>query len=209
MSNGQDHNSEVRQALRGLAKPAVPAALTARLRVIASHERQRHLRRTSVTTFLRFWLSQMQLAFDNMMKPLAVPVAGGSLSAVAMFAMLAHSLSFPHAFADGSLFTDPSGTVVVMGNTGEYLPDAVPNVRIVPSREAGYDANTNVVELTIDEKGRVADYSIWSGHLTPDFKEVIMFSEFTPATYFGIPISSKVKIAQRPATVHRRRNMRS
>src|SRR5262249_13323724 len=120
--------AEVRAALQGLGRPAIPKELTARLHVIASHERQRRLRRLSLTAFVDFWLSQMRLAFDNMMKPLAVPVAGGSLSAVALFAMLVPSLSFPHNFADGSLFTYPAGTVVVMGSTGEYVPTPRPDV---------------------------------------------------------------------------------
>jgi hypothetical protein len=215
--NGQDHTSlvdheesaaEVRAALDGLRRPAIPRELTHQLRVIASHERQRRLRRLSVAAFLRFWLTQMQLAFDNMMKPLAVPVAGGSLSAVALFAMLVPSLSFPRNFDDGTLFTYPAGTIVVMGSSGEYVPSPVADSpRIVPMSEASYDASTNVVELTIDEKGRVSDYSIWSGHLTPDFKDIIMFSEFTPATFLGTPTSAKVRIVQRPAA--RRRNMRS
>src|SRR5262249_19272415 len=103
--NGKDHISslgdreesaaEVREALQGLRRPAVPAELTARLRVIASHERQRRLRHLSIAAFVQFWLAQMQLAFDNLMRPLAVPVAGGSLSAVALFALLFPCLSFP------------------------------------------------------------------------------------------------------------------
>src|SRR5262245_4248994 len=134
--NGQDHISplldqesetaEVRAVLQGLSRPRVPRELTAKLRVIASHERQRRLRRLSLASFTDFWFEQMRLAFDNMMKPLAVPVAGGSLSAIALFAMLVPSLSFPHNFADGSLFTYPAGTVVVMGSTGAYVPDPRP-----------------------------------------------------------------------------------
>jgi hypothetical protein len=200
---------ELRQSLRTLPEPIVPAALNARVMVIASHERQRRLVRQTVFTFARHCFSRVRLAFDNLMRPVALPFAGGSLSAVVLFSVLVPTLSFPRHLADAVLSTYPDGTVVVMGLSGSYAPGAMsfPDEaaamkqlgdmpRIEPAN-AITPADANVVELTIDERGRVSDYSLERGHLTPDLQSIIMFSEFTPATVLGIPASAKIKIVQR------------
>jgi hypothetical protein len=57
--------------------------------------------------------------------------------------------------------------------------------------------DANVVELTIDENGRVIDYSVSHGKLTPDLQSIIMFSQFQPATLLGLRTSGKVQIVQR------------
>src|SRR5262245_36602710 len=114
-----------RQSLRRLPEPLAPAALTARLMVVASHERQRRLARQSFSSFARHCFSRLSLAFDNMMRPLALPFAGGSLSACVLFSVLVPSLSFPHRFPDAVLSTFPDGTVIVMGASGSYAPSAM------------------------------------------------------------------------------------
>jgi hypothetical protein len=214
--NGQDQissfvdqdaaSAEVRQALQALSRPVVPPALSAQLRVIASHERQRRLVRLSIASFARHCGSQFRLAFDNMMRPVAIPFAGGSLSSIVLFAMLVPCLSFPHHFGDGVLSTGPEGTIVVMGSTGEYVPDAVVDTPRLERASATSPDDANVVSLTIDERGRVSDYSLERGRLTPDLQSIIMFSQFTPATVLGVPTSAKVKVVQRPPA---RRHLRS
>ena len=44
------------------------------------------------------WAGRVQLVFENLMRPMALPFAGGVLSALVMFAMLVPSLAFPHNF---------------------------------------------------------------------------------------------------------------
>ncbi len=200
---------QLRQSLRTLPEPVMPVALNARVMVIASHERQRRLARQNVFTFTRHCYSLIRLAFDNMMRPLALPFAGGALSAIVLFSVLVPTLSFPHHFADAALSTYPDGTVVVMGLSGSYAPGAMSfpdeaaamkqlgDMPRIEPLSAVSPADANVVELTIDERGRVSDYSVERGHLTPDLQTIIMFSEFTPATVLGIPASAKIKIVQR------------
>ena len=53
-----------------------------------------------------------------------------------------------------------------------------------------------MVVLTIDQSGRVCDWSVSHGELTPDITNIIMFSQFSPATNLGLPISGKVKAVQ-------------
>ena len=68
-----------RASLRDMARPRVPAALATQLRVMASHERARQVARARVSRPLGHWVTATRLAFDNLMRPFAVPVTGGVL----------------------------------------------------------------------------------------------------------------------------------
>ncbi len=89
----------LRKALRALNAPAMPDGLAERLRVLASHERQRLLLSVNLAARLRHWAERLQLCFDNMMRPLALPFAGGLLSAlstVVIFACIMQTQAFPN-----------------------------------------------------------------------------------------------------------------
>src|SRR3954468_23748493 len=151
----------MRTALRGLNRPPVPRELATRLSVIASHERQRRLARVSFSARLRALNSRVQLMFDNLMRPLAFPFAGGLVSSMMIFGLLVPSLTFQHAFADQVLFTYADGEVVVMGPNGAYMP--VPDTDNAPRiqrADAIVPETANVVELTIDQSGRVTDWVV-------------------------------------------------
>jgi len=182
---------KMRAALKRLDKPPISAALAMRLRVLASHERQRQLSRTSLVARFRYGRERAQLLFDNLMRPMALPFAGGLLSALLLFGMLVPSLSFRHNFGDDlqlsiSNFSGPEGRLV------ESLPaDGAPtwiwtgaSVRLDPGDGAG-DSDDTVLQLVIDETGRVANFSVQGGQLTPEMQTLIMFSRFTPATLNG------------------------
>src|SRR4051794_5041834 len=72
-----DAQQEVRTTLRSLKQTPVPVELTAKLRVSASHDRQRRLARASLSARWRDMHDRLQLALDNLMRPLALPFAGG------------------------------------------------------------------------------------------------------------------------------------
>jgi anti-sigma factor (TIGR02949 family) len=185
-----------RDALRSLNAPPVPAALSAKLRVIASHERQRLLTRISVAARLREWNSSFQLFLDNLMRPLAFPFAGGLVSSLMIFGLLVPSLTFQHAFADQALFTYADGEVVILAPNGNYestTSDYTPRIQranLTPPDQA------NVVDLVVDPNGRVSDWSVSRGELTPDLANIIMFGQFNPATQMGVPIPSRVRAFQ-------------
>lgn len=187
---------ELRQGLRSMKRPAVPTVLASRLRVTASHERQRQLVHSHLSMRLREWAGRLQLAFDNLMRPLALPFAGGTASAVVCFSILLPILSFPHNVRDATFFTGPDGTLVVQGVSGTFLPNEFIDVPRIERMDGDNPENANVVELTIDESGRVTDWSVLRGKLTPDIQSIIMFSKFSPATYLGTPTSGKVKAVQ-------------
>jgi hypothetical protein len=185
-----------RDALRSLSARPVPAALSAKLRVTASHERQRLLTRITITARLREWNSRFQLFLDNLMRPLAFPFAGGLVSSLMIFGLLVPSLTFQHALADQVLFTYADGEVVILAPNGNYessTSDYTPRIQranLTPPDQA------NVVDLVIDPNGRVSDWCVSRGELTPDLANIIMFGQFNPATQMGVPIPSRVRAFQ-------------
>src|SRR5262249_3396794 len=150
------------------------ASVTMRLRVTASHELQRRLVRASISSFLRHAFARVRLVVDNMLQPVALPFTGGALSTMVLFGLIVPTLmSFPHGAPDSALSTNPDGTVVIIGSAGEYVPssangDAETLLRampqILPVTSLTPD-DANVVELTIDEKGRVSNWSVDRGQL--------------------------------------------
>jgi len=177
---------QLRSDLGKMGAP-VPARLQHKLRSMASYESVRRLSRASFASSRRSWLSDLQLTLENMMRPTFLPFAGGLLSAALAFGLLVPNLSFAHRFGDGpstQIFTVPDG--VVVGAVGEPP-------RIEPADAVGSDYQT-VLELTVDNTGRVTDYEVTRGQLTPELKDLIMFSNFTPATFFGRRTTAKVKI---------------
>lgn len=192
-----EFHQTVRPALRKMERVRVPVNLTSNLRVLASHERVRQLSRVSLSARIRFWSDKAKLFFDNLMRPLAVPFAGGVISAMTIFSVLLPCLTFQHVYADQMLFTYPEGEVVTLSASGVYLP---PSSLEYSPRIERTDAKTpeaaNVVVLTIDQSGRVCDWSVSHGELTPDITNIIMFSQFSPATNLGLPIAGKVKAVQ-------------
>ena len=70
-------DAALRSSLRNLPRPSAPAGMTTALRVIASRERARVVRHRSLRTQLASWRESLSFRFENVMRPLAVPAAGG------------------------------------------------------------------------------------------------------------------------------------
>jgi len=183
-----------RKILRTMAAPAVPAPLTTNLRVLASHERERQLARVSFSTRMARWGSRVQLAFDNLMRPVALPFTGGLLSTLLMFGLLVPSLSFSHDLSGREFLTVPVGRVVT--NAWDEVADADDDFPRIEQPTASSSDYVNVVDMTIDNTGKVVDWSIVRGELTEDMKSMILFSKFQPATAFGVATSAKIRVVQ-------------
>ena len=124
----------VRSAVRAVAGPALPASLHQKLRVMASHEHARRVSRLTMAARMNHMRQRMRLLFDNIMRPVGLPVASGLVSAVLLFALLAPSLSFArHGGVDNptDLATDPELTKVVATRDGPRIedPDALDSDR--------------------------------------------------------------------------------
>jgi hypothetical protein len=188
----------VRRAIVELKRPQIPAALTARLRVLASHEHARQLAHVSWSARFANWSDRISLAFNNAMRPLAFPFAGGVASALILFGLVIPTMTFEHAFADQVFFTAPEGDVVAMAPTGRYAPPESENPPFIERANASVPDAANVVDLVIDESGRISDWTVTRGELTPDLANIIMFGQFSPATntLLGVPTTGRVRAVQ-------------
>ena len=175
---------ELRGALRQLDKPELPARLREGLRMLALNERLRQLSQVSLSARAHRWAERMQLLFENLMRPMALPFAGGVLSALVMFAMLVPSLAFPHNFRND--------VPVWMLDTNPALQELNP---ADPSDEI-------VVEVSIDERGRVQGYAVTQGQMTPEIQNtLVQYLHFAPATVFGRPTWGRVLVSFRRSQI--------
>jgi hypothetical protein len=184
-----------RATLRKMAGPPVPHTLTTQLRVIASHERERQLARISVRERARRIVANVNLAFDNLMRPVALPLTGGLLSTILLFGLMVPSLSFSHQTGGNDFFIAPQGSIVANPWNLGAEDDAL-DVPILASPNQPKSDYVNIVNFTIDESGRVADWSVVRGQVTDEMKTIILLGRFVPATSFGVRTSGTIQVRQ-------------
>jgi hypothetical protein len=165
----------LRASLRELDRVEVPVQLQQELRVIASHARVRQLARVNWSARFASVNAKFQLFFDNLMRPLALPFAGGIMSAILLFAMWVPTM--------GSAYSPVDVTAPI------YTP---PDWQRQPAMVEGSSGADIAVTLLIDERGNVADYYVSGGKFSPELTHMILFSKFKPATLFGHPTWGKV-----------------
>jgi len=184
-----------RAILRKMAQAPVPQVLAARLSVLASHERERQLARVNIRGRLRRTAAKIDLVFENLMRPVALPVTGGLLSTLLLFGLMMPSLSFSHQSGGYDFSTAPQGSLVA--NPWDLVDDDARDFpRIFASPDQTKSDYVNIVNLTIDESGRVVDWSIVRGQVTDEMKDIILFSHFVPATTFGVRTSGTIQVRQ-------------
>jgi len=184
-----------RVLLRKMAQAPVPDSLAARLSVLASHERDRRLSRASLRQRVRRMTSNLDLAFQNLMRPVALPITGGLCSTLLLFGLMVPSLSFSHPTGGYDFRTAPQGSLVATPwDLG--ADDDAKDFPVFASPGETKSDYVNIVNLTIDESGRVADWSVVRGQLTDEMKDIIMFSRFEPATFWGTPTSGTIQVWQ-------------
>jgi hypothetical protein len=175
--------SELRNGLRSLPRVAVPDRLRTELQVLASHEHARWNATKTLPLALRDWSANIKLAVDNLMRPLAVPLAGGLASALLLFSLLVPTLGFR-----------PS----VLNDVPTRLYTAATLVDVAP---LGISNDETVVALYVDAKGQATDYTVQRGDVSPqmqaDLTKMMFSSRFTPATWFGQPTNGKVLVSFR------------
>lgn len=124
------------------------------------------------------------MRFQNAMNAFMVPATAGALTAVVMFGLLIGTL-IPRQYAghDVTLYTPPQLNFAPFGlEAGSANGDAL------------------VVEASVDSHGRVQDYRVISAPSDADgaiseLKNMLIFSQFRPATSFGQPVSGTVVLS--------------
>ena len=176
--------SELRKALRSLPSRMPPVDLTTRLLVIASREGQRRRAHASWKATWNTFRDDFRLWATNLMRPLAIPTAGGFISALLLFGVLAPSLAIPRVQARTN---DVPTVLYTNASVKNFLP-------------IGFEGNDDViVEITVDEHGKLVDYTFPNSDNTAEqihqiIENQILFTEFRPATSFGRTMSGKLRI---------------
>lgn len=180
--------------LTSLPRLAPPAVLQTQLRVLASREALRRRRYRSVGAFARHAWEEAMLLFNNLMRPYAVPCAGGLLSTAFLFCLVAPS------FAVNRNIRHDVPTAIVTPASLEF------SLAFQFSGASPIDEIT--VDVNIDEDGRVTGYSIprgqgWTGDpgLLKSLESTLLYTKFTPATFFGQPASGRTRITIRRNSV--------
>jgi len=172
------------EALRALPARFAPSGLTTSLRVIASRERQRRVRWSSLSSILAFARERLELFSNNLVRPLALPLAGGLFSAVALL----------------SVWLVP--TYPVRADNGADVPTMLTTEATVKgTAPISTGSDDVVVDVRVDDQGRMIDYTIVSGvsvlqsdTLRRSLENTLLFTVFTPATAFGQPTAGKMRL---------------
>jgi hypothetical protein len=178
-------------ALRGLPRLKAPLDVRTRLRAIAIHERelaylQQRAAEPTWRATLRHCQSRAHMLFENVMRPLAVPMAGGVFSAVALF----HLWVLP---------AYPSNVHSLVHGV-DVPTQLTTEAKVKRLTDIGNAQGEVVVEVTLDARGQLVDYRIISGSVGGDvktrinFENLLAFSEFVPATSFGRPRAGKLRL---------------
>lgn len=181
---------QVQTSLRSLPVRHAPPTLTTRLLVTASREALRNRTRATWSSHVREWRRDVQLFTDNLMRPLAIPTAGGLCSALLLFSMLAPGLA----------------RNVQLSND---VPTALYTEASVKGRlNVGFENQDVIVEVTVDDQGRAITYEIPPGQPlanNPGIRRAIennlLFTVFEPARTFGRPTAGKIRVSLRASTI--------
>ena len=170
---------DLRGQLRTLPIAMSPAMLGSRLRVAASHEIARRRGEPEFSSSCRRWLTRARIAIRDLMRPLALPAAGGVLSSIVSFVMLVGTFGFQQVQADD----------IALGVYTQVTVDQL--------SPFGFSSHDMTVELSIDKDGHVTSYAPHGTFTRDDVKQLgnlILFTSFAPATSFGQPTSGKVLV---------------
>jgi hypothetical protein len=197
---GEEH---VSMLLRRLPPRVPPPGLTTSLRVVASRERQRLMEGRGMRQICASWLGRTRLSFEHLLRPLALPAAGGVFSAVVLFSMWlvpTYPLRAKIAFdVPTNLTTSVSATSV--GN--DIMQECAAEVR----KSIGVGLTESVlVDVDVDDHGDMVDYRIVSGQsVLADpatrrrVENLLLFTKFAPATTFGTRMSGTTRVLLLPS----------
>ena len=167
------------RALRSLPRRLPPPGVTSSLRVLASREGRRRVYGSRAA-----FSDRLRLFSDNLMRPLALPFAGGVFSTVILF----------------SMWLGPANTVRASSTLD--VPTALATEasirKTAPIAESTADV---IVDVAVDGQGRMVDYTIVSGNVCKDeamrkrIEGMLLLIQFNPATSFGQPVEGRMRLS--------------
>lgn len=181
----------VRGSLRSLPARRVPPMLALSLRISASREAARRRRFEGAIGRMKAWAEDFIIHANNMMRPLALPAAGGLASAVLFFSLMMTNFQ-------GIIRAHPNDVPTVLA-TGATVKSSL---------DFTLAANEIVLDVFVDEQGRVIDYSFPEGYGALNtsatrrmLENSLLFTRFEPATMFGQPTSGWVRVSLRRSEI--------
>jgi uncharacterized protein (DUF4415 family) len=159
------------------AEPSkVPVDLQLETRIRLSHARLRNHR------------DRWQTRFDNILRPFAVPAVMGVVLTLLAFGVLLASLTEPH-----TVVADDGGGDVL---AGIYQPPSTPDITL---RRLGVSPDLEdalSVQSELNTDGQIDGYKVIAGERSPGvdqwLQELVLFSQFKPATHWGLPVRSRI-----------------
>jgi hypothetical protein len=182
------------QALRTLPRRPAPLDFTQKLRMMARRERLQRTPWARMHAFCREWMShswaQIHLSFENVMRPMAVPVMGGVFSAVTLF-----NLGVAPAYP----VIARSATAVRLDVPTKLSTEAYVAIDLKSGGLNSIVQGDLVLEVLVDDNGRMMEYSVVEG--TPlsardrrKLEEGLLGVRFQPATSFGKPTMTRLRL---------------
>ena len=165
----------------------MPPELSVKLRVIASRERQRQAAGRSIAARGMALFGRAQLYWNDLLRPLVIPIMGGVASAVVLFSMCVVP-AYP-----------------LRASTLDDVPlTYIHNVTLAEVRGTSPFVTSSdevVVDVWVDGHGQMYDYTIVTGasviasmELRRRLENMLLFTQFTPGTEFGRPTVSKLRL---------------
>lgn len=178
----------VRSMVNALPAKPVPPSLALSLRVAASKEAQRRRLYAGIRGWFRQRAESFQLSVQNMMRPLALPAAGGLFSTFILFSAVLTNYQ--------GIVREPTDDVPTILATGATMKSGL---------FSADDLTPEIltVDVLVDGQGRAIDF-VLPPEMGPNNKELnrrlaqaLLFTQFEPATAFGQPTRTWVKISYR------------
>jgi hypothetical protein len=185
----------MKPTLTSLPRLNPPKQLQTQLRVMASRHAQRRRHFATVRGFVRYVREETLLLFNNLARPYAVPCAGGLLSALFLFGLVAPTFAVNRHI---------SGDVPTAISTQASLEFSL----ALPLTGEMHGFDEIVVDVTTDEQGRVTGFTVPVGQtwatdraVVRSLESTLIYTKFTPATIFGQPATGKTRITIRRNSV--------
>jgi hypothetical protein len=172
---------ELRRLLRAHAAVAPPRDLLSQIRVRVALESQPRL---------SAW-DRLYVRLQNFLQPVAIPATAGVLATFLIFCGFVNAFSLP----------------LQLANDVPLALQTPPRLRILPPIVlTGEDGGEGLVVLTeVDHQGRVTDFRVLNSTSSPaqmgELRRMMMFTQFDPATRFGVPTSGRTVINVRRITI--------
>jgi hypothetical protein len=179
--------------LRSLPRRSAPTEVRGALRVLASHEQHRAAGKGIA------WLDRARLFSRDLMRPLALPLAGGIFSTIMLFSVFGpvYSAQVPNGFDIPVPFSPRSQATVLTSDRGGQRDPTV--LKTAPM--LAYGADDVIVDVMVDGQGHMIDYTIVSGDasnndaLRRSIGALLLLTEFHPATTLGRPVAGRVRLS--------------